>query len=116
MRAHEGRMARERKVKRYPRLDEVPESADPRWETWTAPLRAFLYKYRCWEEMTIWRKEQGLQESVFIQLLAWLSVNKLAGCSNGEWVAYKDLNEPVPFAVDLIPSVVESSESESTTQ
>lgn len=76
--------------KRYPRSCEVPDAADPRWEMWTAPLREFLQKYRCWEELVVWRKEQGIQETILIQLLAWLSVNKLAGCTNGEWVAYHD--------------------------
>jgi len=77
-------------TKRYPRSCEVPDVADPRWEKWSAPLREYLYKYRCWEELSVWRKEQGIQETILIQLLAWLSVNKLAGCTNGEWIAYID--------------------------
>lgn len=59
----------------YPVANEVPNVNDPRWETWTAPLAAFLLTPRNWEDLQVWRGERFIQENVLIQLVAWLSFN-----------------------------------------
>jgi hypothetical protein len=72
----------------YPDVTEIPRLADPRWPAWVAPLSAFLKTARTWEELQIWRLQQKIAETVFINLLAWLSFHGRAGTTTKQnWVA-----------------------------
>jgi hypothetical protein len=79
----------------YPALEDVPDGSDPRWAEWVKPLQIFILQPRTWPELRLWRVDQrDLRAGVLTQILAWLSLQGLAGYRDGAWRAYKPISPP----------------------
>jgi hypothetical protein len=76
-----------------PKQAHIPPSDDPRWETWTRPLREQLESApdgTTWAEIRKWSRDQNMSTTLLDNLLAWLSLRELAGTDGGspsKWYA-----------------------------
>lgn len=80
--------------------DPIPTTDNIRWRRWSKPLLALLQQPRTWEDIEAWRLQEGPDDALLKNCLAWLDNEGLVmpSLKDGKvvWVAMAKEIPPAP--------------------